>query len=230
MIEPKRTIKAPKFIILSFLTILNTLMLLRVLFTFTFHRITTHETLWSFILSSLYLIFVFISDANLYLFNSTKLEKFNSIIRNSYSIIAYSYCYSITFEFWTILFCGLVFGKNPFSEKKNVSLIAFVEALYLHLGITFIMVTDLIMTKREIEKKNNKIFLIINFIYLCYSVVVLLANYVFLMPAYPFMKNAGVGLMVLIFVFSLILLNGSYFLHLFLVRLINDKKANKKIQ
>ena len=230
MIEPKRVIKTPTFIIISFLSILNTLMLLRVIFTFTFHRIITHETIWSFMLSSLYLIFIFISDANLYLFNSTKLEKFNSIIRNSYSIIAYSYCYSITIEFWSILFCGLAFGKNPFSEKKSVSIKLLLETIYLHLGITFILMTDLIMTKRESETKNNKILLIINFIYLCYSIVVLLANYVFWMPAYPFMKNAGVGIMVFIFIFSFVLVNGCYYLHLFLVKLINGKKGIKKIE
>ena len=230
MIEPKRTIKTSSFIILSFLNLLNIVMLLRILFTFTYHRIITHETLWSFILSSLYLIFIFISDINLYIFNSTKLEKFNSKIRNSYSIIAYSYCYSITIEFWSILFFGLSFGKNPFSDKKTISLIPFLEAIYLHFGITFIMMTDLIMTKRESENNNKIILLIINFIYLCYSIVVLLSNYVFLMPAYPFMKNAGVGLMIFIFVFSFILINCCYYLHLFLIRLLNGRKLTKKVE
>ena len=229
-IEPKRIIKKYPFLFQSILIIFNTLMLMRVVFTFTFHRIITHETIWSFILSSFYLIFIFISDANLFLFNSTKLEKFNSFIRNSYSIIAYSYCYSITIEFWLILFCGLTFGKNPFAGKKVVTRTIFLEALYLHLGITIVMAIDLILNERKIEKnRNNKILLVINLIYFCYSIVVLCANYVFFMPAYPFMENAGAGLMALIFVVSFILINSCFYLHLFLVRkLYGEKQIQKK--
>ena len=229
MIAIKRNIKKSNFFFLSILCILNTLMFIRAIFTFPFHRLITHETLWSFFLCSFYLIFIFISDANLLLFNSTKLEKFNSFIRNKYSIIAYSYCYSITIEFWSILSLGLVFGKNPFSEKKNIPFKLLLESLYLHFGITIIMLYDLITTKREIENKN--ILLIINGIYFCYSIVVLCANYVLFMPAYPFMKNAGVGLMIGIFVGSFILVNSCYYLHLFLVKLIHGQKPiyNKKI-
>jgi hypothetical protein len=214
-IKPKRIIKKYPFLFQSILIIFNTLMLMRVVFTFTFHRIITHETIWSFILSSFYLIFIFISDANLFLFNSTKLEKFNSFIRNSYSIIAYSYCYSITIEFWLILFCGITFGKNPFAGKKVVTRTIVLESLYLHLGITIVMVIDLIFTERKIENKNwnNKILLVINLIYFCYSIVVLCANYVFFMPAYPFMENAGAGLMILIFGISFILINSCFYLH-----------------
>ena len=180
-----------------------------------------------FFFSSIYLICIFISDINLYLFNSTKLEKFNDFIRNTYSIISYSYCYSITIEFWLILFIGLSFGKNPFSEKKTIPIIKILESLYLHLGITIIMIIDLVLTKRKIN--NNKNILVINnIIYFLYSVIVLLANYVFLMPAYPFMKNAGIVLMVLIFVVSFILINGSYYLHLFLIKIINEEKIRKK--
>ena len=229
-IEPKRVIKKYPFLFQSILIIFNTLMIMRVVFTFTFHRIITHETIWSFILSSFYLIFIFISDANLFLFNSIKLEKFNYFIRNTDSIIAYSYCYSITIEFWLILFCGLTFGKNPFAGKKVVTRTIFLEALYLHLGITIVMAIDLILNERKIEKnRNNKILLVINLIYFCYSIVVLCANYVFFMPAYPFMENAGAGLMILIFVASFILINSCFYLHLFLVRkLYGEKQIQKK--
>ena len=185
MLENKRIIKKSNYFLLSVLILLNNLMLIRIIFTFSFHRIITHETIWSFFLSSFYLISIFISDSYLYLFNSTKFEKFNDYIRNSFSIIAYSYCYSITIEFWAILFIGLTFGKNPFSEKKPFSFKLFLEALYLHFGITVIMLIDLILTKRGICKKNNKIILIINVIYFSYSIIVILAKYVFFMPAYP---------------------------------------------
>ena len=227
MIVQKRTIKKSHFFLISTFSILNTLMLLRVIFTFSFHRIITHETIWSFILSSIYLICIFITDTNMHLFNSAKLEPFNFFIRNTYSIIAYSYCYSITIEFWLILFFGLSFGKNPFSEKKVVPISLILETLYLHLGITIIMIIDLILTKRRINKNNKNILLIINIIYILYSIVVLFANYVFLKPAYPFMKNSGIGLILVIFIISFILINACYFLHLFLVQKINNEKLKK---
>ena len=220
----KREIKSSYFIFFSILFIINTLMLLHVISSFPFHRIFTHETIWSYILSSLYLFCIYFSDINLFLFNSTKLEDFNSYIRNSYSIISYSYCYSITIEFWLILFFGLAFGKNPFTENNEISFKMFLEALYLHLGITIIMIIDLIFTKRKIILKNHKILFKINLIFFCYSIVVLISNYIFLMPAYPFMKNAGIGLMIFIFIISFALINICYYIHLFLVNKINKEK------
>ena len=186
----KREIKSSYFILLSLLFFLNLLMLIHVITSFPFHRIITHETIWSYMLSSLYLFCIYFSDFNLYLFNSTRFENFNSNIRNSYSIISYSYCYSITIEFWLILFFGLIFGKNPFTENNEVSLKMFLEAIYLHLGITIIMIIDLIFTKRKIKLRNHKILFKIKVIYFCYCIVVLFSNYLFLKSVYPFMKNA----------------------------------------
>ena len=76
----KREIKSSYFILLSILFILNLLMLIHVITSFPFHRIITHETILSYILSSLYLFCIYFSDANLYLFNSTKLEDLNLYI------------------------------------------------------------------------------------------------------------------------------------------------------
>ena len=118
MDNKKREVNPIYFSLLSLITIINTFMFLRVIITFSFHRLFTHETLWSFYLSSFYIISIFISDANLYLFKSSSFEKYNSFIRNYFSVIAYSYCYTITIEFWAILFIGFAFGKNAFSEKK----------------------------------------------------------------------------------------------------------------
>ena len=226
----KREINPIYFSLLSLLTIINTLMLLRVLIYFSYHRLFTHETLWSFFLSSFYLISIFISDTNLYLFKSSSLEKYNSFIRNYFSVVAYSYCYTITIEFWLILFFGLTFGTNPFSEQKTISRVALYDTLYLHLGITLIMILDLICSKRKLVKNKTLIF-IINFIFFWYCVVVLCTNYVLFRPAYPFMKDAGVILMVVIFIISLTLVNLSYYLHLLLVKIMNieHEETLKKI-
>ena len=219
-----REINTIYFIFLSIFTLINTLMLLRVILTFSFHRIFTHETLWSFFLSTIYLTSIFISDANIYFFKSFTLEKYNSFMRNYFSVIAYSYCYTITIEFWLILFIGLAFGKNPFAEKSITKGILF-DTLYLHLGITIILIFDLICTRRKYVK-SNALSLIINFIFFWYCVVVLYTNYVNFKPAYPFMKDAGVILMVIVFIISLVLINLSYYLQLFLVKMINNNKDN----
>jgi len=226
----KREVNPIYYSLLSILTLINTLMLLRVLIYFPYHRLITHETLWSFYLSTIYLYSIFISDTNLFLFKSTSLEKFNSFIRNYFSVIAYSYCYTITIEFWAILFTGMTFGINPFLEEKTVSKEVLYDALYLHLAICLIIVVDLFCTKRKLVE--NKILLfIINFIFFCYCIVVLWTNYVLLRPAYPFMKDAGIIVMLIAFIISLFFVNLCYYLHLYLVKIINkdDEKIQKKI-
>ena len=226
----KREVNPIYYSLLSILTLINTLMLLRVLIYFPYHRLITHETLWSFYLSTIYLYSIFISDTKLFLFKSTSLEKFNSFIRNYFSVIAYSYCYTITIEFWAILFTGMTFGINPFLEEKTVSKEVLYDALYLHLAICLIIVIDLFCTKRKLVE--NKILLfIINFIFFCYCIVVLWTNYVLLRPAYPFMKDAGIIVMLIAFIISLFFVNLCYYLHLYLVKIINkdDEKIQKKI-
>ena len=226
----KREVNPIYYSLLSILTLINTLMLLRVVIYFPYHRLITHETLWSFYLSTIYLYSIFISDTNLFLFKSTSLEKFNSFIRNYFSVIAYPYCYTITIEFWAILFTGMTFGINPFLEEKTVSKEVLYDALYLHLAICLIIVVDLFCTKRKLVE--NKILLfIINFIFFCYCIVVLWTNYVLLRPAYPFMKDAGIIVMLIAFIISLFFVNLCYYLHLYLVKIINkdDEKIQKKI-
>ena len=226
----KREVNPIYYSLLSILTLINTLMLLRVLIYFPYHRLITHETLWSFYLSTIYLYSIFISDTNLFLFKSTSLEKFNSFIRNYFSVIAYPYCYTITIEFWAILFTGMTFGINPFLEEKTVSKEVLYDALYLHLAICLIIVVDLFCTKRKLVE--NKILLfIINFIFFCYCIAVLWTNYVLLRPAYPFMKDAGIIVMLIAFIISLFFVNLCYYLHLYLVKIINkdDEKIQKKI-
>ena len=230
MENKKRQVKPIYYGLLSTFTLINTLMALRAFMHFPYHRLITHETLWSFYLSTLYLYGIFISDTNLFLFKSTSLEKFNLFIRNKFSVIAYSFCYTITIEFWLILFTGITFGKNPFSEGKNVSKESLFDALYLHLGIFIIIVIDLFCTKRKLVE-NQILLFIINFIFCCYCVVVLWTNYVLLRPAYPFMKNAGINIIFLTFIISFIIINSCYYLHLYLVKIINkdDKIIEKKI-
>jgi hypothetical protein len=87
------------------------------------------------------------------------------------------------------------------------------------------MICDLICIGRKYVK-HNSLSLIINFIFFWYCVVVLYTNYVNFKPAYPFMKDAGVILMAIVFIISLVLINLSYYLQLFLVKMINNNKDN----
>ena len=59
MDNKKREVNPIYFSLLSLITIINTFMFLRVIITFSFHRLFTHETLWSFYLSTIYLGDVF---------------------------------------------------------------------------------------------------------------------------------------------------------------------------
>ena len=226
----KRKINPIYFSFLSIITIINTIMLIRFMLTIPFHRIICHLTIWSYILTTIYIYSIFISDANLFLFKSNSFEKFNTFIRNYFSVIVYSYNYTITLEFWLILFFGLMLGKNPFYEQEKIPFMILFESFYLHLAMCIILLIDLLCVKRKLEK-NKTLSLIINFIFFWYCVVVLCSNYVFFIPAYPFMKDAGVMTMVIIFIISLALINFSHYLHLFLVRKINrdDEISIKKI-
>ena len=216
----KREISPIYFGFLSIFAIINTIMLVRFLMSIPLYKILVQETLWSFLLSTIYITSIFISDANLFLFKSTSLEKFNSFIRNYYSVIVYPYNYNITLEYWLILVVGLILGNNPFYEKSKVTTIIILESLYLHLAICIILIIDLLCTKRKMSN-NKTLSLIINFIFFWYCVAVLSSNYIFFMPAYPFMKDAGILLMVIIFIISLALINFCHYLHIFLVRKIN---------
>ena len=226
----RREINPIYFTFLSIFNLINTFMFLRAILTFPYHRLFTHETLWSFLLSTIYVTSIFISDANIYLFKSYSLEKYNAFIRNYFSVVAYAYCYTITIEFWIILFIGLAFGKNPFSDQKNLPKSVLFDSFYLHLGIFIIMIYDLICTKRKYVK-NNTLSFTINFIFFWYCIAVLSSNYIFFIPAYPFMKDAGVIIMSIVFVASLASVNLSYYCHLYLVKKINkdDDVIQRKI-
>ena len=126
----KREISPIYFGFLSIFAIINTIMSVRFLMSIPLYKILVQETLWSFLLSTIYITSIFISDANLFLFKSTSLEKFNSFIRNYYSVIVYPYNYNITLEYWLILVVGLILGNNPFYEKGKVTTIILLESLY----------------------------------------------------------------------------------------------------
>ena len=226
----KRQVNPIYFCFLSIFTIINTIMLIRFILTIPFHRIICHLTIWSYILSTIYFYSIFIADANLYLFKSTSLEKFNTFIRNYFSVIVYPYNYTITLEFWLILFLGSMSGKNPFYEQEKIPFVILYESFYLHLFMFIVLLIDLFCTKRKLEKSKT-LSLIINFIFFWYCVIVLTSNYVFFIPAYPFMKDAGVMTMVIIFIISIAMIYFSYYLHLFLVKKINkdNEMSFKKI-
>ena len=59
--------------------------------------------IWSFILSTFYLISILICDTLLYFFGLKNLEKFNHFIRNPFSSIVFPYCFIINRVFVIII-------------------------------------------------------------------------------------------------------------------------------
>ena len=210
----------------TILTLINFTEVMKMLLYFPWFRIISHLTIWSFILSSIYLILIFITDINFYLFKSTKLEKLNSLMRNYFSQIAYPFCYLITFEFWLFLILGLlVTNKNPFKDEgKKITRSFIYDVLYLHFGITIVMIIHLFLTKRENIKINKKMIVVNNIIMFLYVIDVIIWNYVIKRHAYPFMKSAGVGLIVGVTVFTFAVLNLFYFIHIKIIDVLNNKK------
>ena len=208
------------------LTLINFTEVMKMVLYFSWFRILSHLTIWSFILSSTYLILTLITDINFYLFKSTKLEKFNSFLRNHFSQIAYPFCYLITFEFWFFLFLGLLIAnKNPFTEgNKKITGSFLYDVFYLHFGITIIMILHLFVTKRENIKISNNTIIANNLILFFYVADVIIWNYVIKRHAYPFMKSAGVGFIIGLIIFTFVFLNIFHFIHIKVINAINNKK------
>ena len=157
-----------------------------------FFSIYIHITNWSFIISTIYLILSFISDTNHYFFSVKKIEKLRYFVRNSFSKVAYPFCFMITIGFWGILLIGIIFDAETFTKNgAHISAFKIISNFHLHFGITIIMILDLIFNERR-EMKITFESLIINIsIFAIYAAMVLIAKYIFNKNAYVFIGNIG---------------------------------------
>jgi hypothetical protein len=145
-----RTIKKSNYYLMLVLIFFQLLFLIYTFKTIPFSFIIHHMTNWSFLMSSIYLFLILIFDTNLYIFSSGTFESINFFIRNSYSKIAFPYCFMITIAYWLFLIFGLFFNINMYSKSrpKRVLFRVFINT-YLHLGITLIMI--LVIQIKEIK-------------------------------------------------------------------------------
>ena len=202
-------------------TVLSIMCILCIISKYT--RIFIHITNWSFFLSSIYLFSILACDTNLYLFSSKKLEKFNHFIRNTFSNIAFPYCFMITIGFWGILLIGIIIQSDTFTKSgTKITVARILFNLHLHLGITMIMITELLLTEREEVKLNWFSGIANTSIFIIYCIVVCVAKYKYHYYAYVFMENLNILWMIIgIMIYRFLV--GCFFIYMILSNKINRK-------
>ena len=181
-----------------------------------------HLTNWSFVLSSFYLFLVVLTDSCLYFFGLQNLEKFNHFIRNSFSNIVFPYCFTITIGFWVILLIGFVSPAETFLEKgTKITLEMIFVNVYVHLGITAILLIELIINKREKAKLNWCSGITNTIIYIIYVISICIEKYKFDFYPYLFVKNLNIAGMVIVGIIIYGLIIASAFIYYYLSQKIN---------
>ena len=218
-----RQIKKINFIIMFVLIIIHIILLIHSFIFITPYGYFIHLTMWSFLLSSFYLIAILVIDSNLFFRNNNQLESFNKLIRNTYASIAYPYCYTITIGFWLISLMGLIFDFNAFYKDGSSSNIpggVFIT-LYYHLFVAVIMTLDIFLNERSYANINFVHLIVDSVIALVYVLIVCFDKYSFGNNAYVFMEGIGVlGFVGTAFgIYAVLVL--SYFIYIFLVNRLN---------
>ena len=193
------------------------------------YQIFFHITNWSFLLSSIYILSISICDTSLYFFSSKKLEKYYYFIKNSFSDIAFPYCFMISIGFWGILLVGLIFQTETFSKNgQEIGVIRILLNLHLHLGITIMMIVELFLNERDEAKLNWCSGITNTLIFLAYSLLVCISKYGYNHNAYVFMESLSFGGMTLVGIIIFGLLVGCVFGYIALSNRINRKSYKVK--
>ena len=214
------------FILMFVLTIIHIGFLINAIYSYSFYSFLVHLTMWSFIFSSFYLIFIIIIDSFIFFEKENKLIKFNKIVRNTFASIIYPFCLTISIGFWGIFVIGLIFKFDSFF-KKNTLITArrVIVNVYYHFLIGIIMSLDLFFTEREKINFNGIIFIEITLIYCLYGIIVCVDKYYFGNYAYEFMKNISIKGIILTGIGIYALLCVSYFLYILLVNKLNKYQS-----
>lgn len=217
-----RKIKKRNYYIMSALIIFQLLFFYDMFHKYPFYQLFMHMTNWSFTMSTIYLFLILIFDTNLYFFSSEKLEKLNFFIRNSYSKIAFTFCFMITVCYWLYLIFGTLFKINMYSTKKPKYLLStYLFNTYLHLGITIIMVLDLYLMPREEVKLTKSSFIINTLIYLFYLFCTYVQRYIKRIDVYVFMKGKSLGTLIFLAIITYGIIIGCFFIYMILANKIN---------
>ena len=189
-----------------------------------------HLTNWSFVLSSFYLLSIFICDTLLYFFGLKNLEKFNYFIRNIFSNMVFPYCFLISIGFWIILLIGFISPAETFLKKgEEIPLDIIIINIYVHLGITGIMLVDLFLSKRNKIKLNWYSGIANTILYILYIISICIEKYVFDFYPYLFLRNLNIGWMIIIGVSIYGLLILSFFIYFAVSNKINRNNVEVMI-
>ena len=221
--------KRLKYCITSILVLIQLGVYIYMLIKIPYINLILHLTDLSFNISTFYLFIILICDSTLFFFSSRKLDKLNYFFRNSFSKVAFPFCFVITFGFWGIVLVGIIFKVDTFiGSGTTITLGRYIAGTYLHLGITIIMLVELFLNPRDEIKLTLKTALANTIIFVIYTTIVTLAKYVFNKNAYYFMKNLGVWPLIAIGFGIYSVLIGSFFLFMFISNRINKKYIEDK--
>jgi len=192
-------------------------------------NIILHVTNVSFTICTFYLFILFICDSTIFFFSSRKLDKINHFFRNSFSKIAFPFCFMITFGFWIIVLVGVIFKVDTFLDSsRGIKPMRYVTGIYLHLGITIIMLIELFLNSRDEIKLTLEAGIVNSAIFATYITTICIAKYVFNRDAYHFMINMDVWPLIAIGFGIYLVLIGSLFLFMLISNKINKKYIENK--
>lgn len=222
-VDKVRQIKTINFLIMSVLILIHIGFLFHSFFIFDFYNYFIHLTMWSFIMSSIYLIAILIIDAYLFFSKKRLLESYNNFIRNDLAAVIYPYCYTITIGFWGIALIGFIFGFDAFFKSDSSSNIpgGMIVNLHYHLFVCVIITLDIFLNERNYAKFNLIHFIVISVIALLYVIILCFDKFSSGNNAYVFMEKINVpGFVGTVFgIYGILVL--SYFLFIFLVNKLN---------
>ena len=194
-----------------------------------FYLFFIHVTNWSFCISSIYLFLSIICDMSNIFFPSPNLSKLGHFVRNSFSKVAFPYCFMITIGFWGIILIGLIMSVDTFLRPgSSITVFRIVINLHLHLGITIIMLVELFLFQREEMTITLQSGIANTVIFIAYATTALLSKYVFDEDPYYFMKNMNPFLLIIIGFVIFVLLIGCVFLYNLISNRINRTSINLK--
>jgi len=224
-----RIIKQSNYYLMLVLIFIQLLFFIYTLKKIPFSFLIHHLTNWSFLMSSIYLFLILIFDTNLYIFSSEKVESINFFIRNSYSKIAFPYCFLITIAYWFFLIFGLFFNINMYSKTrpKRILFRVFINT-YLHLGITLIMLLDLFLTKRERVKFTFSSFIINTIIFIVYAISTYYRKFIQKINVYIFMEKMSLLCSIFVAIIVYVFLIFSFFIYMKISNKINYEYINEK--
>ena len=134
-------------------------------------------TNWGLWANTLYLLVVAICDIIFFIKKNKDIfsEKINCFFRNCYSLVSFTFSYSIFLLYWVILACG-GFSEPNGGEKKFLDQISF-RNIYVHGLISVFVLIDLFTSEHEKKEITITYALINTGVYYCYCTVALCATY-----------------------------------------------------